>query len=86
VVKVYYSEMVRDAEATRRAILASARAEFAAHGLAGARIDRIAARSGCNKERLYASFGDKEQLYQRVLGGMLEESIIEAWHEHCGQH
>lgn len=65
--------MPRDPEATQAAILAAARAEFAAYGLAGARVDRIAARSGYNKERIYARFGDKESLYQRVLSEMLEE-------------
>lgn len=65
--------MARDAQVTRNAITAAARAEFAAFGLAGARIDRIAARAGCNKERIYAGFGDKEQLHQRVMAEMLEE-------------
>lgn len=65
--------MARDPEATQASILAAARVEFAAYGLAGARVDRIAARSGYNKERIYARFGDKEGLYQRVLGEMLEE-------------
>ncbi|KPM52160.1 hypothetical protein CcI49_35265 [Frankia sp. CcI49] len=65
--------MPRDGDATRRSILQSARTEFAAFGLAGARVDRIAARAGCNKERIYASFGDKQQLHRRVLAEMLEE-------------
>jgi AcrR family transcriptional regulator len=65
--------MARDPEATVASILAAARVEFAAHGLAGARVDRIAARSGFNKERIYARFGDKEGLYRRVLSEMLEE-------------
>jgi AcrR family transcriptional regulator len=65
--------MPRDAQATRNSILTAARAEFSAHGLAGARIDRIAARAGCSKERIYAGFGDKEQLYRQVIGDMLEE-------------
>lgn len=69
----YPRAMPRDPEATRRSILASARAEFSAHGLAGARVDRIAANAGCNKERIYSGFGDKEELYRRVLGDMLEE-------------
>ena len=33
----------RDAEATRRRLLDAATAEFAAYGIAGARVDRIAA-------------------------------------------
>jgi AcrR family transcriptional regulator len=69
----YHERMPRDAQATRDSILTAARAEFSAHGLAGARIDRIATRAGCNKERIYAGFGDKEQLYRQVIGDMLEE-------------
>ncbi|BCJ58041.1 TetR/AcrR family transcriptional regulator [Micromonospora endophytica] len=65
--------MARNPEATQASILAAARVEFAAYGLAGARVDRIAARSGYNKQRIYARFGDKEGLYQRVLSEMLEE-------------
>ena len=39
----------RDAEATKARILEAATAEFAAHGIAGARVDRIAASAGANK-------------------------------------
>jgi AcrR family transcriptional regulator len=65
--------VARDGSSTRASILTAAQAEFSAHGLAGARVDRIAAAAGCSKERLYASFGDKEQLYRRVMRDMLEE-------------
>ena len=65
--------MARDAAATRAAILTAARAEFSAHGLAGARVDRMAVAAGCSKERLYAGFGDKFGLYRRVMSDMLEE-------------
>ncbi len=58
---------MRDAEATRRRILEAARAEFAQYGHAGARINRIAAASGANKERIYANFGSKEQLFEAVM-------------------
>lgn len=57
----------RDAERTRAAILAAATAEFAGKGLAGARVDAIAARAGVNKRMLYHYFGDKEALYLAVL-------------------
>ena len=69
----YAASMARDGSATKAAILEAARGEFSAYGLAGARVDRIAASAGCSKERLYASFGDKEQLYRRVMSEMLEE-------------
>ena len=57
----------RDADATRARILAAAAEEFCAHGLAGARVDEIAARAQANKRLLYCYFGDKEQLYAAVL-------------------
>lgn len=51
----------------RSRVLRAARAEFAGRGLAGARIDRIAAEAKASKERLYAYFGDKVTLFQAVL-------------------
>jgi AcrR family transcriptional regulator len=64
----------RDAAATRREILAAARAEFADKGLSGARVDAIAARTRTTKPMLYYHFGSKEQLYAAVMedayGGM----------------
>ena len=46
--------MARDAEDTKRRIFEAATAEFADHGIAGARVDRIAARAGANKQLIYA--------------------------------
>lgn len=57
----------RDPEATRRRILAAAKTEFARKGLAGARVDRIAARARINKRMLYHYFGNKEDLFRRTL-------------------
>jgi AcrR family transcriptional regulator len=57
------------AAATRQRLLDAALAEFAAKGLAGARVDEIAARAGANKRLLYAHFGSKEELWLRVLEG-----------------
>ncbi|SMG34482.1 TetR family transcriptional regulator [Agreia pratensis] len=59
--------MRSDGEATRQRILDAARTEFADFGLAGARVDRIAANASASKERLYAYFGDKQALFQVVL-------------------
>ncbi|MGV8871493.1 MAG: TetR family transcriptional regulator [Rhodococcus sp. (in: high G+C Gram-positive bacteria)] len=59
--------MKPDASATRARIVAAARTEFSAHGLAGARVDRIAVASKASKERLYAYFGDKETLFRAVV-------------------
>jgi len=57
----------RDPGRTRGRILAAAIAEFAAKGLAGARVDAIALRAGSNKRMLYHYFGDKEGLFRAVL-------------------
>ncbi|MEU4741512.1 TetR family transcriptional regulator [Actinosynnema sp. NPDC023658] len=59
--------MAWNTEETRRRLKEAAVVEFAAHGLAGTRVERIAARAGVNKERLYNYFGDKEQLFTTVL-------------------
>jgi AcrR family transcriptional regulator len=53
-------------EATRERILAAAKTEFAARGLAGARINRIATHAHASKERLYAYFPSKEALFAAV--------------------
>ena len=52
---------------TKARILRAATAEFAAHGLAGARVDRIATAAGVNKERIYAHIGDKVVLFSAVV-------------------
>ncbi len=57
----------RDSEASRSSILAAALAEFAGHGLAGARMDAIAAAARVNKALLYYYFRSKDELYAAVL-------------------
>ena len=57
----------RDADRSQLAILASARDEFAERGLAGARMDSIAARAGLNKRLIYYYFGSKDDLFLAVL-------------------
>ena len=57
----------RDAEASRARILAAATAEFARHGLSGARVDTIARRAKANKRMLYYYYGGKEALFLAVL-------------------
>jgi len=63
----------RDPEGMRLRILEAAKQEFAAHGLAGARVDRIAANAGANKRMLYYHVGNKENLYLAVLEGAYEK-------------
>jgi AcrR family transcriptional regulator len=57
----------RDAEATKARLLAAATDEFAAHGVAGARVDRIAHAAGANKQLIYAYFESKDGLFDAVL-------------------
>ena len=58
---------MRNAEATRDRILEAALAEFSTHGIAGARVDRIANAAKCNKNLIYIYFEDKETLFETVL-------------------
>ena len=57
----------RDSEKSRERILRAATAEFARHGLGGARVDRIAERAGANKRMLYYYFGNKDALFLAAL-------------------
>ena len=68
--------MVRDADATRARLLAAAHREFAAFGIAGARVDRIAAEAASNKAQIYHYFGSKEQLFDAVAA-MVDEIVRE---------
>ncbi|MER8039812.1 TetR family transcriptional regulator [Streptomyces hydrogenans] len=54
-------------DSTRDRIVVAATAEFARHGIAGARIERIAKTARTSKERLYAHFRGKEELYATVI-------------------
>jgi AcrR family transcriptional regulator len=67
----------RDPEGMRLRILDAAKQEFAAHGLAGARVDRIAAKAGANKRMLYYHVGKKDDLYLAVLEGAYEKIRVE---------
>ena len=57
----------QDPEGTRRNIIEVASEEFALNGLAGARIDEIAARTRASKRMIYYYFEDKEGLYLSAL-------------------
>jgi len=52
---------------TRDKIIAAALDEFAEHGRAGARVDRIAAAAGVNKAMIYYHFKSKDLLYVESL-------------------
>ncbi|MFJ8147437.1 TetR family transcriptional regulator [Streptomyces sp. NPDC096048] len=57
----------RDPEATKARIFEAAVAAFARYGIAGARIDRIAAEAKANKQLIYAYYGNKSELFASVL-------------------
>lgn len=61
--------------ATRDRILEAATREFAAHGIAGARIERIVADARTNKAQLYGYFGNKEALFDAIFTGSLERIV-----------
>ena len=58
---------------TRDRVLAAASEEFTEHGVAGARINRIAEAAHASKERIYAWFGDKDALFDEVMRRGLDD-------------
>jgi AcrR family transcriptional regulator len=56
-------------------VLEAATAEFAAHGLAGARVDRIAAAAPANKAQIYHYFGSKDDLFDALFRGLVVDTI-----------
>ncbi|RKR85956.1 TetR family transcriptional regulator [Micromonospora pisi] len=76
--------MVYDSSATKERILEAAYREFAAYGLAGARVDRIAENAKANKRAIYEHFGKKEDLFDQVVVARLEfsrESLPASWED-----
>ena len=67
--------MRRDATATRQRILTEAIAEFARYGIAGARVDRIAAAARCNKAMIYAYFTSKDELFNAVFAAVVIRNV-----------
>jgi AcrR family transcriptional regulator len=61
------STQARDPVRTRRRILRSATALFAAHGPDAVSVDQIAQRARCNKRMIYHYFSSKRNLYGRIL-------------------
>ncbi|MET9564184.1 TetR family transcriptional regulator [Streptomyces tauricus] len=65
--------MPPDATETKRRLMKAAVEEFAAYGLAGARIDRIAENAKANKRSIYVHFGAKEELFDMVVADSMSE-------------
>ncbi|MCS7481993.1 TetR family transcriptional regulator [Umezawaea endophytica] len=61
--------------ATRQRIIDVATREFAEHGIAGARVERVVAAANTNKAQLYAYFGNKEGLFDAIFFGSLERIV-----------
>lgn len=57
---------------TTTQILRTAARHFARKGLAGARVDEIAAEAGVNKATIYYHLGNKQALYQTLLADSIE--------------
>jgi AcrR family transcriptional regulator len=70
--KAQKAPMARNAEQTRARIMTAATEEFAAYGIAGARMDRVAEHAASSKERIYAYFGNKEQLFDAVFSNSVK--------------
>lgn len=64
--------MPPDASATKKRLLDAAYAEFAEHGLAGARVDRIGAAAEANKRLLYVYYTNKETLFDIVVAHSIQ--------------
>lgn len=65
----------RDGERSRQRLLEAATSEFAGHGIAGARVDRIAEGAQVNKAQMYAWYGSKEGLFDAVLARHLHRIV-----------
>ena len=70
-------EVMRDGEGSRQRLLEAATAEFAAYGIAGARVDRIATAASVNKAQMYGWFGSKDGLFDAVFARHLR-GIVDA--------
>ena len=66
---------VDERASTPERIIESAAEEFAQHGLAGARVDRIAERAEANKQRIYAYFGGKDALFDQVVAARILDLV-----------
>src|ERR1700749_1872192 len=69
--------MIRNAEATRQRLLDAAAEEFAARGIAGARVDRIAHAARSNKAQIYHYFGSKDSLFDAVFDRIVQATVTE---------
>lgn len=67
--------LVRDAEQSKKKILAVAEKVFAQKGFDGARVDEIAKKAGVNKALLYYYFKSKKQILEEIIGQFVDVFI-----------
>jgi AcrR family transcriptional regulator len=67
----------RNPQATKARLVAAATEEFAAHGIAGARIDRIEAAANANRALIYSYFGNKDGLFDAVMDASVARVLAE---------
>jgi AcrR family transcriptional regulator len=53
----------------------AATGEFARYGIAGARMDRVASQAQASKERIYAYFGNKDDLFDAVYSVSVKDTM-----------
>ncbi|MEJ1229427.1 MAG: TetR family transcriptional regulator [Galbitalea sp.] len=67
--------MTRDPAAKKRQLLDAAFAEFATHGIAGARVDQIARAAGVSAGLVYTYFGSKDELFEAVFDTVVDRTL-----------
>src|SRR5690606_31990048 len=65
-------------ERTRAAVLSAAREEFAEHGYAAVKVDRIAERAELTRGAVYSNFPGERALYLAVLVELVESELAGA--------
>src|SRR3954469_18224675 len=65
----------RDPEKKRRLLLEAALTEFAAYGVAGARVDRLAKRAGISAGLVYSFYENKDGLFEAVFDLIVEHTV-----------
>jgi AcrR family transcriptional regulator len=65
----------RDPESKKQQLLDAALAEFAAHGISGARVDQIAKSAGVSAGLVYTYFGSKDDLFDAVFDSIVSATL-----------
>jgi AcrR family transcriptional regulator len=70
--------VVDRSQASRRRLLDAGAVEFAAYGIAGARVDRISADAKVSKAQIYSYYAGKENLFDAVLEDQVNDILDRA--------